>query len=115
MRYILHNRLIMRAVCVIGRKAGVDNALEQEKLEARKLLKMATNPNCPVHALLGVFWVVQDSPPGKRYLFQPDKVLHNFIFQQIEYCSTQTKRHFCESQIVEMGDSSNQNSFHHTM
>jgi hypothetical protein len=45
----------MRAVCVIGRKAGVDNALEQEKLEARKLLKMATNPNCPVHALLGVF------------------------------------------------------------
>jgi hypothetical protein len=40
-------------VCVTGVWAGVDSACEQKKLEARKWLKMATNPQRPVHAVLG--------------------------------------------------------------
>ena len=41
-------------VCVTGRWAGVDNALEQEKPEARKML-VELYPTCRVHAVLGAF------------------------------------------------------------
>jgi len=36
-----------------GAGAGVDNAWEQKKPEARKMLEKAPNPTCRVHALLG--------------------------------------------------------------
>jgi hypothetical protein len=39
----------------------VDNAWEQRKLEARKMLKTATNPRRPVNAVLGRFWYEKDA------------------------------------------------------
>jgi len=40
-------------VCVTGAGAGVDNAWEQEKLEAGKMFEKPQKPQRPVHALLG--------------------------------------------------------------
>jgi hypothetical protein len=49
-------------VCVTCAGAGVDNAWEQRKLEARKLLENVArakrSPQRPVHAVLGEFEVV---------------------------------------------------------
>jgi hypothetical protein len=39
-------------VCVSGLRAGWENAWEQEKLEAGKMLENGTNPTYSVHAVL---------------------------------------------------------------
>jgi len=39
-------------VCVTGAGAGVENAWEQEKLKARKMLENSYSPQRPVHAML---------------------------------------------------------------
>jgi len=48
------SRLCAQRFALLGAGAGVDSAWEQRKLEARKMLENATDPQRPVHALLGV-------------------------------------------------------------
>jgi hypothetical protein len=53
--YQLYNALIRccPTVSVTGGGAGMENAWEQRKLEARKMLETRENPRRPVHAVLG--------------------------------------------------------------
>jgi len=56
--------------------AGVDNAWEQKKLEARKMLENAAESHTSGARFVGRFWVVQDSPPEKRHHSKFDTILH---------------------------------------
>jgi hypothetical protein len=51
-------------VSVTGGGAGVDNAWEQRKLEAKNMLFWRENPRRPVHALLARNWGVVESIIG---------------------------------------------------
>ena len=78
-------------VCVTGAGAGVDNAWEQEKSEARKKLENAAESPASSARFVRRFYVVQDSPPEKRHRRQLDKILtHNLIFGNNQ--KTQTAR-----------------------
>ncbi len=52
-------------VCVTRVWAGVENAWEQDKLEARKMLEKAQNPHTSGARFVRRFCVVQDSPTEK--------------------------------------------------
>ena len=75
-------------VCVTCVWAGVDSVWEQEKLEARKCLKMPQNPTRQVHALLaGVFaikslWITPESfSSSQAALLKPLHFAVIFLFQ----------------------------------
>jgi len=59
----------------------VDNAWEQRKPEARKMLENAVESHLSSARFVGRFCVVPDSPPEKRHHRKLDKILtHNSIF-----------------------------------
>ena len=60
--------------------AGVDNAWEQEKLEARKMLENAAESHTSGARFVGWRAVVQDSLAVKEPArIKPDKLLHELL------------------------------------
>jgi hypothetical protein len=70
------NRLTVCVTCVW---AGVDNAWEQEKLEARKMLENAAESHTSGARFVGRFLFAQDSFLEKRFCRKTDVIISQYL------------------------------------